>query len=110
MLSVIRMRLLPGLQAAGRGHAACDSGKVDEAFAGYLMSAQIGCADGMYNLAIFYKNGIACGRHILKYWEWVKKARAQPPSLSPGVEKLGVAAAENSIDVSYRDISRWCGH
>ena len=47
------MRLLPGLQAAGRGHAARDAGKFDEAFASYLMSARVGCADGMYSLACF---------------------------------------------------------
>lgn len=51
-----------------------ENGNKTKAFDCFLESAQMGCRDAMYNLAICYHDGIGCRRDFDKTEFWLKKA------------------------------------
>ncbi|PAA54040.1 hypothetical protein BOX15_Mlig026018g1 [Macrostomum lignano] len=66
-----------------------------------------GCANGLYNLAVMYKDGRAgLARDSKKYINLCHQAAGQKPYLDDGsaiFRNVGVAEAENSIGMAYRD-------
>lgn len=107
------VQVLPGLHAVCRGHAAARAAAqaqpgdtchaAQRALAQYRASADMGCAEGMYRLALCYRDGLGCKQDLRLFWQWVRKAAVQMPYQASGCLNPGVAAAENAIGVSYRE-------
>lgn len=78
-----------------------------KAFAIFENAAKRGSAEGLYNVSLMYKNGQAgLARDLLKSREYCLKAASQKPYVKfqdKILKNIGVAEAETSIAISYRD-------
>ncbi|PAA75023.1 hypothetical protein BOX15_Mlig019947g1 [Macrostomum lignano] len=87
-------------------------GKVEEekkALEIYQSAAERGSAEGLYNMAVMFKEGLAgWSKNPKKYFELCHEAAAQKPYLKTTradivFPNIGVAEAENAIAMAYRD-------
>ncbi|PAA57002.1 hypothetical protein BOX15_Mlig011296g1, partial [Macrostomum lignano] len=88
---------------SGRG----DIGEEQKAFEIFESVAKQGSAQGLYNMAIMYKDGNAgLARDPAKHFQLCLQAAEQNPYLSAMDDvflNIGVAEAENALGVAYRD-------
>ena len=73
----------------------------------FEMTAKQGSAEGLYNLAIFYKDGTAgLARDLMKAKKLFEEAVSQKPYVQVGkkvMPNVGVAEAECTMGILYRD-------
>ena len=78
-----------------------------KAFTLFQEAGERGNAEGLYNVAMMYKRGQGgLPRDFSKQREYCKRAAAQKPFLKFNdiiVLNIGVAEAENSLGIDYRD-------